>query len=380
MTIRKNILILTSGGLAPALNATLYGAIATARSFGYKIYGGLNGWVSLVQNGKITNLTALDIEVIKNRGGNMLRSSRTNPLKVENGLIKMREKIKKYSLDGIIVIGGDDTLGAAAKLYQEEKIPIVGLPKTVDNDLPKNYFSPGFPTAAFNAAKLTAETKEDSAYNLSRVYIIEMYGADAGWLTAAAALGGADIVIPPEWQFNLNDILKLTKQKYEANGNYCVIALAKEGRIKGLRGLVDTQPDGFSNVRQEFISLQLKQAIEGRLGLNAKIIIPMNVVQSGRPIALDQKIGLALGKKGAELIKHNHFGQAAIIKYAKSKFTVSSCPLTDFLKPKKLLNESYFNKHKMLPTQKYFAYLKTLLGKREFIDLIYQKLQKKLNK
>ncbi len=376
MKKQKTILVLTSGGLASTLNATLFGVIKSARKLNYKILGGVYGWASLVQHAPIIDLTKLNIHAVKNRGGNFLRSSRTNPLKVQNGIINLKEKIAKYKIDAIIAIGGNDTLGAATKLYQQEKIPIIGLPKTIDNDLPITYFSPGFPTAAYYAAKLAAETKEDSAYSMSRVYILEMYGANAGWLTCSTALGGADIIIPPEWQFNLTDLIKLVKQKYEANGNYCVIALSKDARIKGLKGFLDTQFDGFGNIRQEFLSIKLKEKIESQLGLTTKIIIPMNYFQSGNPISLDWQMGEQLGRAGVELIKNKQFGSAAVVDFKNKKFTVKIVPLKLFKDATQKMDSSYFNKTAMQPTRKYFNYLKTLLGNSRFIDKKYLKLQK----
>lgn len=381
MSDKKTILVLTSGGLAPTLNATLYGVIKQAQKRHWRILGGINGWVSLVQQGKIIDLTNLNVEVIKNRGGDFLRSSRTNPFKVRRGIDLLKEKIKKYNIDGILAIGGDDTLSAAARLFIEEHLPIVGLPKTVDNDLPHTYFSPGFPSAAYYAAKLTAETKEDSAYTLSRVFILEMYGEKSGWLTSTAALGGADLVIPPEWLFNLNDVLKLIKQKYEENGNYCFVALSKEAKISNLRGLADTQPDDFNNQRQEFISLALKQKIESRLGLSTKIIIPMNYLQSGEPIKLDRELGIKIGQRGVELLANEKFGRVAVITYQNKKLSIKDISLKYFLKKGKVkMPASFFNKKTMLPTEKYFKYLKTLIGNFQFIDKDYQKLRQIINK
>ncbi|MBU1130585.1 6-phosphofructokinase [Patescibacteria group bacterium] len=376
----KNILVLTGGGLSPSLNPTLYGVITATRRYNYKILGGVSGWASLVQNGKIINLTNFDIESIKRRGGNFLRSSRTNPFKVKNGLNNLKDKLAKYNIEGVIAIGGDDTLGAAAKLYQKEKFPVVGLPKTVDNDLPLTYFSPGFPSAAYYTAKLIAETKEDAAYTYSRVYIVELYGAKAGWLACSAALGGADIIIPPEWQFKLNDILTLVKKKYEANGNYCVIAVSREANITGIKGAPDRQPDGFSKPRKEYVCLPLQDKIQSRLGLTTKIIIPMNYVQSGNPIKLDMEIGHKLGRFGVELIKNKKYGCVAVIDYAKGKFTIKEIASNKFLIKTKNMGSNMFNQKTMQPTEIYLKYLKTLIGDYNFIDKNYQKLQQKICK
>ena len=374
----KTIFLLTSGGLAPALNATLYGVIKAARKQGWKILGGLNGWSSLVQNGRIIDLTNLKIECLKNRGGTFLKSSRTNPFKVQNGINLLHQKIKQHKINALVAIGGDDTLSAAAGLFNQEKIPIIGLPKTIDNDLPGTYFSPGFPSAAYYVASLAAETKEDSAYSLSRVYLIEIMGAHAGFLTCAAALGGADVIIPPEWRFDLKNILQLIKNKYQKNGNYCVVAISKEAKIKGLKGLSDKQTDGFGHIRQEYICLSLQNEIQSVLGFSTKTMVPMGYLQSGRPIDLDKKLAYQLGQKAVTLIEQNKFGQAVIINFKNNKFAVKNIALKKMSEPTSKLTKTDFNFSIMQPSVKYLKYLNSLIGNYKFIDREYLKLRKKI--
>ena len=202
-----------------------------------------------------------------------------------------------------------------------------------------------------------------------------MYGADAGWLTCSTALGGADLVIPPEWTFRLSDIMSLVKKKYEANGNYCVIALSKDAKIKGLKGFLDTQFDGFGNTRQEFLSLKLKEKIESLLGLTTKIIVPMNYFQSGEPLPLDWQMGVKLGQAGLELIKNKGFGRVAVVDYINKKFSVKTVSLRLFKDKTQKIESSFFDKIKMQPTNRYFKYMETLIGNYQFLDKKYNKLQ-----
>ena len=375
MKNKKTILILTGGGLAQALNATLYGAITKAKKEGYKILGGLNGWASLIEDHKIIDLTGLDIESIKERGGTFLMSSRTNPFKLENGPALIADKIKKHDIDCLLAIGGDDTLGTAAKLYKEYDIPVIGLPKTIDNDLPATYFSPGFPSAAYYAAKLAAETKEDSAYALNRVFILEMYGARAGWLAGATALGNTDIIIPPEWEFSSDKILSLIKEKYETNGRNCVVAIAHEAKISGIKGKAHQQPDGYQHDRHEFNGIALRDAVINKLNISSQIIMPMNYVQSGEPIELDKTMGRSLGEFAVEMINNEKFGQGGAVDYQGGEFKIKAIDLNDFSGDVKRLTEDMFDKEKMLPTEKYLNYLKTLIGNFDFINRDYLKLQ-----
>ena len=170
---KKTILVFNGGGLAPALNPTLYGVITKAKKQGFKILGGMYGWASLLDNGRIVDLTKLNIEPIKNIGGTFLRSSRTNPFNVKDGVTQLKDKIKEHKIDYLVAIGGNDTMGAAERLFREENLPIIGIPKTIDNDLPETYFTPGFPSAAFYFSSYVKEIREDAAYALSRIYIIE---------------------------------------------------------------------------------------------------------------------------------------------------------------------------------------------------------------
>ena len=205
-------------------------------------------------------------------------------------------------------------------------------------------------------------------------------GAKSGWLTCSAALGGADIVIPPEWEFNLETILNKIKKKYKQNNNLCVIGLSKEAKIKGLAGIADKQIDFFNIKRKEFVSLSLQKKIQSKLGLNTKTIVPMSYLQSGEPINLDKKFGFSLGKKGIEMVTTKKYGQTAIIDYKNGKFNLKEVKLSEFLNGTKKMNNTWFNKKTMQPTDKYFKYLKTLIGDFDFIDKDYNRLQKLVNK
>jgi len=352
MLKKQTILILTSGGLAPALNPTLYGIIKQARKYDYKILGGVDGWSCLLEKNKIIDLSKLDIEVLKARGGTLLRTSRTNPFSFVDGLEKIKNTLKNYKIDAIIAIGGDDTLRTANKLAKQG-IKIIGLPKTIDNDLSNTFFTPGFPSAAYYTARLVDEVREDAAYAYGRIFIIEIMGNKAGWLTCSSVIGGADIIIPPEWKFENKKILDLIKKKYKENG-FCVIAISKEAKISGLKSYNDKQTDGFNTKRNELISLALQNIIQDKLGYNTKIIIPMNTLQTGAPIYLDIKIGNEIGKQGSKLIKDNKFGLGISIQYRNNKFFTKNIPLEKYAEKTRIMSKEYFDFKKMQPTNKLY--------------------------
>jgi len=158
----KTLFVFTGGGLAPVLNPTLYGVVTAARQKGWRVLGGLHGWASLLSEGRYVDFTNLNIESLKENGGTILRSSRTNPYAVADGVKQVKKTLETREIDAIVAIGGDDTLGAAAKLAADG-VHIVGIPKTVDNDLPGTYFTPGFPSAAYYLAAFVDEIKRDAA-------------------------------------------------------------------------------------------------------------------------------------------------------------------------------------------------------------------------
>ena len=379
---QKTLLVFTGGGLAPALNPTLYGVISQAKKEGYKILGGMYGWACLAKNGKIIDLTNINIEPIRDVGGTFLRSSRTNPFSCETGQNELLKKIKELKLDAIVAIGGDDTIGAAYKLHQYSIIPVVGVPKTIDNDLPGTYWSPGYPSAAYYISQFVKEIKEDAAYALSRIFIVETLGSTAGWPVAAAAYGRADVIIPPEINIELKTILNLIEKKYRANGSFAVIATANEAKISGLEGLADNQTDQYSNKRQGFISLPLAKKIKSLLGIETKVAIPSNYVETGQPIKIDRDVAIALGRKAVVLIKTDKFGQMAIVcrpSWDENKITIGSVALAAMEQGKKKMDSSYFDFKNLKVKQKYFNYMEPILGKFETKKDSYLKLLDKIN-
>ncbi len=378
----KTVLVFTGGGLAPALNSTLYGVINAAKKNNIKILGGMFGWASLLDNGKIINLSNIDISSIKNIGGTFLRSSRFNPLVYKNGLKQVKKQIKKYNIDYIIAIGGNDTMGAAHKLFQEG-IPIIGVPKTIDNDLSETYWSPGFPSAAHYLASFTEEIKKDAAYALSRIYIIESLGQDAGWLTAAASFGHADVIIPPEKKVDLNKLLEIIKKRYKENGNYATVVIAQEVNFKQkLERLNNAQLDQYNTKRSSYICLALKEKIEKALkNVTVKALYPGNYLQSGHPINIDKQTAIKLGQKAIELVKKRESGKmTCLIKNKNNQIKISDTELNRVIKYNPMPDD-YFDWKKFQVTKKYIDYMKPIFGKYKRInDDPYYKLINKVSK
>ena len=401
----KSILVFTGGGLAPGLNALLYGVVKEAKKEGAKIFGGLFGWHCLSKDGKIVDLdkifgwarsdcrspkgggalfgcNKINLEPIKSAGGAILRSSRVNPYKFKNGINELKEKIKKHSLDYLVAIGGNDTLGAAWRLYQGCHLPIVGLPKTIDNDLAGTYWSPGFPSAAFRLIHLVKEIKREAAYSLARIFIIESMGAHAGWLTASASMGGADVIIPPEKYIDLDRVLKLTAERYKKNGNFAVVVMSNQAQLGDkIEGVTDDQTDHYGIIRHELKSQNLKREIKEKLKIDTKIIIPANYLESGSPIKIDREFAIKLGRKAIHLIKQNKIGFMPCLVRKNSKISVSEITLNKVTGKDnyRRLDETYFDFKNLKVKQKFLDYLKPILGKFDQKDKYNQLVKKIIN-
>lgn len=382
--MKKTILVFTGGGITAALNSTLYGVITEAQKKGFKILGGIEGWKSLLSGGKIMDLTKKDVSVLQVHGGTFLRSSRTNPLKEKKGIDQLKVRIKELSLGAIIAIGGDDTLCAALDVSKKINIPIVGIPKTVDNDLSGTYWCPGFPTAASKVISIAKQIKEDAAYGLKRIFLLETIGMKAGWIPAATCLSDPDLIVVPEKKVSLDSLLKSIGQKYKDNGGYALVVIAEEVRFKeGIKGIDDNQLDKFrKESRQNFISISLREQIKRELGIYSQCVIIRNYLQSGQPIEIDRKFAIKLGRKAINSINQGETGVMSCINKQgglKNEFSVDAIPLEKVVgeKNRRLLDESFFEFEKFQATNKMRDYISSFIEK-EFEDVAYKKLQKRI--
>ena len=379
----KTIITFTGGGLAAALNATLYGVISTAQEKGYKVLGGIEGWKSLLDDGRVIDLTDMDLSIIQSQGGTFLRSSRTNPLKEENGIEQLKKRIKELGVDAIVAIGGDDTLGAAHEVSKQLDIPVIGLPKTVDNDLSGTYWTPGFPTTANKIINITKQIKENVAYAMKRVFLVETIGMHAGWIPAASCLADPDLIVVPEREVNLDSLLQAIESKYKQNGEYATVVIAEEVRFdKEVSGVSDNQKDKFRKVsRQNFISIGLREKIKSELDIYAQCIIPRNYLQTGSPIEIDKKFATKLGEHAVELLEKGESGKMCCIvrpNETKKEFVISSISLEKIADNNShLLDDSLFDFKSFQATEKMRDYISSFI-EVDNVNQEYENLQKQI--
>jgi 6-phosphofructokinase 1 len=384
--MKKTILVLTGGGLASALNATLYGIISEAQNKNFRVLGGVEGWNCFTAEGKIIDLSNVNVDPLQKHGGTFLRSSRANPIKQDGGVDILREVIKKEKIDSIIAIGGDDTMGATKELFEKYDIDIVGVPKTVDNDLFDTYWSPGFPTAATKINQITRQIREEAAYSLKRVFLIETIGRSAGWIPASSCLANPDLILVPEKKISYNSFLEKIEQKYKQNNNYATVVMAEEVNFDiDIDGVVDNQSDHYgNNTRKSFISIKLREKIMKELGIYTQVVIPRNFLQTGVPVDIDKDMAIKLGQNAVQMVTDEKFGMmSAIIRpdELKGEFEVSSVKLDGVVDENNYfcLDDTWFDFDNFSVKDKFKNYISSFVEDPESCPEYHKLLKKVLN-
>src|SRR3989338_2479477 len=312
--------VLTGGGDCPGLNAVIRGIVRKAAQNKVEIIGIKNGWKGLIENDTI-ELGLESVSGILPKGGTILGTSRTNPYKKPDDAKKAIAHYKKLKLDALIVIGGEDTLGAANKLLKEnDALNIVGVPKTIDNDLSATDFTFGFDTAV-NIATEAIDRLHTTAESHDRIMVVEVMGRHAGWIaTFAGMAGGADYILIPEEPFNIDDICKVIKKRHH-RGKYFSIIVVSEGatmRTKGRKdkGLILSSKgtDEFGHVRLGGIGTVLGQEIERRTGYETRVTVLGHIQRGGSPTAHDRVLATRYGILAMECVRKGKFGRMVALQ------------------------------------------------------------------
>jgi len=281
------------------------------------VYGVLRGYEGLI-NGDFKKLKPEDVEDIFRIGGTILKTSRTNPYKRPDGLEKILENMRKFEIDALIAMGGEDTLGAASKLFKDG-VPVVGVPKTIDNDLSETDYAIGFQTAVSIATE-ALERLHTTGKSHERVMVCEIMGRDAGWITMYAGLaGGAHIILPPEKPFDIESICDVVRKRDEQGKKYTVIAVSEGAKPKDIKDLITVSPevDEYGHLRLGGIGKILAAEIEKRTGKEARDVVLGHLQRGGPPIAFDRVLSLRLGIHAVELVRQKKFGHASSLKGTK---------------------------------------------------------------
>ncbi|MFL5866990.1 MAG: 6-phosphofructokinase [Thermoleophilaceae bacterium] len=301
--------VLNGGGDCPGLNAVIRAVVRKGIDlYGHAILGFRDGWRGPLENVH-EELTIESTRGILPRGGTILGTSRTNPFSDDDGPRKIRENLDSHHLDGVIAIGGEDTLGAAARLHAEHDLPVLGVPKTIDNDLGGTDMTFGFDTAV-QIATDAIDRLHTTAESHNRVMVVEVMGRHAGWIALHSGLaGGADVILIPERPFDIDDVCRLIRRRHSRGRSFSIVVVAEGAMPKeGTMELVAGERDQFGHVRLGGIGHRLEQEIEERTGYEARATVLGHVQRGGTPTAFDRVLATRLGIAAIDAANDRRWG------------------------------------------------------------------------
>ena len=331
--------ILTGGGDCPGLNPVIRAVVRKALLEGYEIVGIKNGWKGLVENDTFPlNINA--VSGILPRGGTILGTSRTNPYKKEGDVQKVKDNFKKMGLDALVAVGGEDTLGVASKLVKDGIPNIVGVPKTIDNDLSSTDYTFGFDTA-LNVAMECIDRLHTTAESHHRIIVAEVMGRHAGWIALEAGIaGGADVVLIPEIPIDLEEVCNIVKKRHARGKTFSIVVVAEGAQFKGSAMVTQEQKlDAFGHVRLGGIGENLAAQIEQKTGFETRVSVLGHIQRGGSPTAFDRVLGTRFGVKAVELIKNKKFGKMVALAGIK----IIDVPLEDAVKALKTVDMELYD-------------------------------------
>ncbi len=310
--------VLTGGGDCPGLNAVIRAVVRKSDNFDSRVVGIRNGWKGLVD----ISYTDLDVKMVSGIlpiGGTIIGTSRTNPFKDPDGPDKVLKNFRLLGLDALVAIGGEDTLGAASKLY-ERGLPVVGVPKTIDNDLSGTDFTFGFDTAVCIATD-AIDRIHTTAESHNRVMVVEVMGRNAGWIaTFSGIAGGAHVILIPEKPIDLDEVCDLILRRHSRGKSFSIVVVAegaKFGEKPGESGQLvvqETKTDEFGHVRLGGISQVLANAIEERTKFETRYVVLGHIQRGGSPSAHDRVLATRYGVFATEMAHRGEFGMMAALQ------------------------------------------------------------------
>jgi ATP-dependent phosphofructokinase / diphosphate-dependent phosphofructokinase len=310
--------VLTGGGDCPGLNAVIRAVVRKGiDGYGHAIVGFLDGWRGPLED-SYEELTIESTRGILPRGGTILRSSRTNPFGRDDGPERIRENMTSLNLDGLIAIGGEDTLGAAHKLHSEHGLPVVGVPKTIDNDLGGTDMTFGFDTAV-QIATDAIDRLHTTAESHNRVMVVEVMGRHAGWIALYSGLaGGADVILIPERPFDIESVCRLIRRRH-SRGRYFSIVVVAEGAVpkEGTLEVMGGSKDEFGHERLGGIGQVLEREIEDRTGYETRATVLGHIQRGGTPTAFDRVLATRLGTAAIDAASERRWGVMPALKGAQ---------------------------------------------------------------
>ena len=340
----ERIGILTGGGDCPGLNAAIRAVVKRAAQDNVKVIGIRNGWKGLLRMDTV-DLGPEAVSDIVIKGGTILGTSRTNPYKNPDDVKKAMENYRKLALDALVTIGGEDTLGVANKFVKENKgINIVGIPKTIDNDLNATDFTFGFDTAV-NIAMEAIDRLRTTAESHHRVIVVEVMGRHAGWIAMHSGLAsGANIILIPEVKIDLDEVCGILKKRHARAETFSLVVAAEGAEIKAGQAVTKERPlDAFGHVLLGGIGETLAKEIESRTKLETRAVVLGHIQRGGSPTAFDRVLATKFGVKAMEMVLAKRFGYMASLSGAEIK----EVPLEAAVGTLKAVDTKFYNMAKI---------------------------------
>jgi ATP-dependent phosphofructokinase / diphosphate-dependent phosphofructokinase len=311
--------VLTGGGDCPGLNAVIRAVVRRSTDRGHEMVAVRDGWRGLTE-GLFAPLGRREVSGILPRGGTILGTTRTNPYTIDGGVEAVLRHFDAERLDALVAIGGEDTLGVAGRLHSEHDLPVVGVPKTIDNDLSGTDYTFGFDTAVTVATE-AIDRLHTTAESHNRVMVVEVMGRHTGWIAIMCGIaGGADVILIPEQPITVEDACKELMKRHEGGKDFSIVVVSEGYELTydtGEQRLVAAearQSDQFGHVVLGGVGDALAREIEQRTGFETRVTVLGHVQRGGTPTPRDRVLATRFGLKAADLAHDRRFGRMAALQ------------------------------------------------------------------
>jgi phosphofructokinase-like protein len=303
----KKIGILTGGGDCPGLNAVIRAVVRRAQQHSIEVLGIHNGWLGLIE-GDVEPLTSFSVTGILPKGGTILGTSRTNPLADEEGRQRLHDNVKRYGLEAIVAVGGDGTLSATRELHQQG-LPVIGVPKTIDNDLRGTDYTFGFDTAV-NVVQDAVDRLHTTAESHHRVMVVEVMGRRTGWIATYGGLGGgADFILIPEKPYRMEDMCAVLESRRRRGRHFSIVVVAE-----GAFALGEPPPARVGEGKPSGVGYHVAEEIAKRLRVETRVTVLGHIQRGGSPTAFDRILATRFGIRAVDLAREERFGQMVALR------------------------------------------------------------------
>ena len=334
----KTVGILTGGGDCPGLNAVIRAAVRKGIvEYGYRFRGVMQGWKGMLE----CNWQPLGLEEVSGilpRGGTILGTSRTNPFKNPAGGDIVVENMKRMKLDALIAVGGDDTLTVANQLTEMGAL-LVGVPKTIDNDISQTDYTFGFDTAV-NVVTEALDRIHTTAESHNRVMVVEVMGRHSGWIAVHAGIaGGADMILIPEQDYSITEIVESLQKRHDRGKDFSIVVVAEGVKIQGTDIVSSRGEDKFGHVKLGGVGHFVGKEIENRTGYETRVTVLGHLQRGGTPTAFDRVLGTRFGIAAVDLVADNNFGNMVSLQGNE----VVPVPLVEAIGEVKMVGDDIFD-------------------------------------